>query len=167
MSTPSIAEVSGARALKELAQIQTFLQSKGVLPASAEEIGSLDGSSLLDLLQQLDARTAAERTSQMHLEHTEIFCMVRDRAYANRSRRWLWTRGYQTRVKRCYEIWAAFHRENIDQDLSPDRQAAFRALFVDGDPEALVGQPFASLLNLPTGEGETKASVIVNTRINP
>jgi hypothetical protein len=140
------AQVTGARALQALHTIRQYVQSHDTKYWTAEEMGSLDASSLGSLLDDIDHRAAQELSSQLMLELSDLFCLIRDRAYANRSRRWLYTKAYKTKILSAYELWAAFVKENRSQDLKKN--------FLDVDPLALVNIDFATALTLP--ENSTK-----------
>jgi len=146
------AKVTGARALQSLYVIQQYLASKAAKHWTAEELGSLDGSSLTPLLNDIDHRTAQEQSSQMLLELSDLFCLIRDQSYANRSRRWLYTKASKTKVLAAYELWRAFVYENRTQDL--------KANFLAVDPLSLSAIDFVTALTLP--ENSTKLQATLN-----
>jgi hypothetical protein len=135
------AQVTGARALQDLYRLSQYLDSAEPRSWSAEKIGSLDASSLNSLLTALDQSASIELSSQLMLEFTDTFCRVRDQRYANRSRKWLYTRAGQTKALRAYELWSAFLKENQTQDLQTN--------FLNQDPKSLAGVDFKTLLTLP------------------
>lgn len=140
------AQVSGARALQEFERISKYLQIGDARTWNAERINSLDAASLKALYDGLNQSTALEQSSQLFLELTDTFCRIRDQRYANRSRKWLYTRAFKTKAARVYELWSAFVKENGSQDLKKN--------FTDKDPKSFSGIPYQQLLALP--EGSTK-----------
>jgi hypothetical protein len=142
------AEVSGARALQDIAQVSSYLRGNTPRIWSAEFLAGLKDNQTL--FNSIDARTAVEATSEMLLELDALFCLRRDLRYGRRSRRWLYTRAMRTRKLRDYEQWVAFAKENGGSDL--------RGKFLEQDPKTFAGKTYNELLDLPDGSTKLQAA---------
>lgn len=141
-------QVTGARALQSIKQNSDYLLGKVPRIWSEEFLSELNTT----LLNQMDVSAAIEATSQMQLELDDLYALLRDLSYARRSRRWLYTRAYQGKQLRNYELWSAFVKENRTSDLQGN--------FLDVDPASLNGA-YNDLLELP--ENSTKLEEVQKT----
>jgi hypothetical protein len=140
-------QVTGARALQEIKRNSDYLSGKAPRIWSAEFLATLLADQLL--LMNVDTSTALEESTQMLLELDDLFTIKRDQKYANRSRRWLYTRGYRSKQLRGYEMWRAFAMENPTGDLVNT--------FLNVAAPSLMGD-YKELLDLPANS--TKLAMI-------
>ena len=141
------ANASGARSLQDNARVTNYLASKPNWPRTwlLEQVTDPE-----QMLTDVDLAAAVEQSSQMQLELTDIFCFNRDGRYSQRSRRWLYTRGYGTRMKRNYEMWVAHLRENPTHD---------NAGMLKMLPQELSNQSMTQLLDLIPGQSKVNRAL--------
>ena len=144
------AQAVGARSLQDNARVTNYLASKPnwVRTWLLEHLADLD---LNALANNVDVYAAVEQSSQMQLELTDLFCLDRDSTYANHSRRWLYTRGYGSRMKRNYEAWVAHLRENPTHD---------NVGMLKTSPQALSSVPVEQLLDLKPGQSKANRALV-------
>ena len=143
------AQATGARALQDGTRVSKYLANDPDYPRTwtREQLAKAKPQ---QLQQQADVAAAVEKTSQMLLELTDIFCMNRDFQYQSRSRRWLYTRGYASRLRSNYERWVAFIHENPTHD---------NAGLVNADPKSLENLSMNDLLDLVPGQSKSNRAL--------
>jgi len=140
------AKTTGYRALQDDARVAKYLAHGSDSPRTWMK-EQLHGLNLAQLVQEHDHNAAVEQTSQTLLELTDAFALHRDSTYAFRSRKWLYTRGFHSRVRRNYELLVAFMNENPSHDnVGMIKQPA----------EALSEVSVDASLDLMHGDGKTK-----------
>ena len=107
-----IAKLTAIRALREIRRVTDYLAGKLHAPWTIEDAGSPDCADQATETQRLDIEAAKSRRSPEELEHIEMFCLNRDLRYASQSRRDIYRRAHQEKVRQAYELWVAFAREN-------------------------------------------------------
>ena len=149
------AQASGARSVQDDARVAGYLASNVSYQRTwtAEQMSKLSADQWQALLTTLDHTAALEQSSQMLLELTDLFCLLRGATSAGRSRRWLYTRGMQSRGLRNYEAWSAFVKENPTSNLKGN--------ILDVDPKTLANTSYQLLLDL--NPGQTKLQQTIST----
>jgi hypothetical protein len=112
-----IAIVTVARALQALNEIHQYVDSKTYKQLFQEVVGDFNGSSIIPLVTSLDAAAAKTRSTDIELEHVDMFCLARDFQYGQRSRRYIYQQAQQEKLRYAYELFALFARENGIYDL--------------------------------------------------
>lgn len=105
-----------------------------------EQFSTLAAPELPTLVNAIDKQAAVDQTASLRQEHDDIYGITRDNFYANRSRKWLYTRAYVGKVNGNYEVWASFVRMNMALELSQ---------FNTATADSLSEQPFTELLAIP------------------
>jgi len=112
----------------------------------AEQFSTEKMPELTTMTDNMDRQAAVDQTTQIRLEHTDIFCIQRDAFYGSRSRKWLYTRAVAGKLEQNYGAWLGFVRENLELDLNqfvstdPD--------VVSTDPDELMDETPADLLEI-------------------
>lgn len=132
-----VANITVARAFQALAAVHGYVDSTAYKQIYQELVGSFTGASLDALVTEFDADAAKVRSTDVELEHVDLFCLKRDFRYAQRSRRYLYERAQQEKLRHAYELWLLFARENSYYDLEGICDAG------QGDPAALTGLKLA------------------------
>lgn len=147
----TIGPITAVRALRQIQLDKSYMAGKSPRSWTAEQLDRRDGASLEALNQAVDVRNAEDKAWFLRWENLELFALRRDRRYASRSRRWIYTRAYQNKLLFQQEIWQQFVRwhselENTDGYLSE---------LVAANPLSLMEKSFEELLKLPTQRAST------------
>ena len=113
-----IGKITAIRALVGLQRAKDYLLGKIVKVPSAELAGSPNAISQTKLAQDYDISAAKSRRSPEELEHADMFCAARELRYAHQSRRDIYRRASQERLRADYELWMMFVRENSRYDCA-------------------------------------------------
>lgn len=105
-----------------------------------EQFSTLEAPELPVLVNAIDKQAAVDQTASLRQEHDDIYGITRDNFYAGRSRKWLYTRAYASKVNGNYEIWKSFVQMNMDLELDQ---------FNTSSANALSEKPFSTLLAIP------------------
>lgn len=97
----SIAKTSIARALKVLLNLQTYLSSKIAKPQTSEQTSDGKGKELQTQYTAYDMAAAdgSSNTSSGRFELVAQFCLARDYRNIRRTRRYIYARAYQERLR--------------------------------------------------------------------
>ena len=133
-----LAKTTIGRALKALKSLQQYLGSKASKPLVSESTADGKGGELQTQYTAYDLATAdgSLRTSAGRFEQVAQFCLARDFRNMQRSRRYLYMRAYQERLRAGLAGVMEFAVQNPDLDLEK---------IVAQNPDLLAGSDLTTL----------------------
>jgi len=113
------AKTTITRALKALKDLQLYLTAKVRKPLTSEATSDGKGGELLAQYTDYDLQVSRGeiRTSAGRFETLAEFCLARDFRNTRRSRRYIYVRGHQERLRAALAIVIEFAAQNPDMDL--------------------------------------------------
>ena len=113
------AKTSIVRALKALKNLREYLTAKIKKPLVSETTADGKGAELLAQYTDYDLQVSRNeiRTSAGRFETLAEFCLARDYRNGRRSRRYLYMRGHQERLRAALGTVIEFAAQNPDMDL--------------------------------------------------
>lgn len=115
----STAKTSIVFALKALKNLHEYLTAKIKKPMMSETTSDGKGGELLKQYTDYDLQVSRNeiRTSAGRFEAVHEFCLARDYRNTRRSRRYLYMRGHQERMRAALSTVMEFAAQNPDMDL--------------------------------------------------
>lgn len=142
----TIGTTTVARSLRELQLARRYLTGQGPKEWHAEQFSDREGSALDPIRHQVDVRNSQDRAAFLRWENQELHTLRRDRLYGSRSRKFLFTRGWQTKLLRHQEEWLLFAKYHSFLQ----QQTGYLDQLLKTDPLALLDKPFEEVLKLTT-----------------
>lgn len=114
-----LAKTTIVRALKTLRDVRSYLGSKLARVQISEQTLDGTGGDVLADYQSYDHKVANKtlQTTAGRAEQTAEFCLARDFRNSRRSRRYIWARAYQAKMRNAISEVVEFAGHNSDLNL--------------------------------------------------